>query len=187
MGSFSVYCFVNLQTHCCKESLMIERLYSTIVYIFNVQATQCLFLNHRKLGKWLPPGGKVDPNELPENAAIRECFEETGLKVKLLGKRSPCSGGLLMPEGMQLNTIVPGVREHIDFIYVAIVEGESKVELSDREALGIQWFALEKILDQHFNTFESTKQWVNILSQKMAAYIESERMICKIEQQQLSS
>ena len=30
------------------------------------------------------PGGRVDVNETPENAAIRECFEETGVKCKNL-------------------------------------------------------------------------------------------------------
>ena len=32
---------------------------------------------------WTLPGGAVDPNEQPADAAVRECFEETGLLVKL--------------------------------------------------------------------------------------------------------
>ena len=31
---------------------------------------------------WTLPGGAVDPNELPADAAVRECFEETGLLVR---------------------------------------------------------------------------------------------------------
>ena len=32
-------------------------------------------------GRWTLPGGAVDPNEHPADAAVRECFEETGLLV----------------------------------------------------------------------------------------------------------
>lgn len=34
---------------------------------------------HRLLGRWLQPGGHVDPGETPEEAALREVREETGL------------------------------------------------------------------------------------------------------------
>lgn len=36
--------------------------------------------DHSKLGL---PGGKVDKGELPQAAIIRECLEETGIKVKI--------------------------------------------------------------------------------------------------------
>jgi 8-oxo-dGTP pyrophosphatase MutT (NUDIX family) len=32
-------------------------------------------------GLWTLPGGAIDPNEHPADAAVRECFEETGLLV----------------------------------------------------------------------------------------------------------
>ena len=36
---------------------------------------------HRRLHKWLQPGGHLEPGEPPERAVIRECVEETGLRV----------------------------------------------------------------------------------------------------------
>lgn len=34
-------------------------------------------------GLWTLPGGVIDPEELPSDAAVRECWEETGLLVEL--------------------------------------------------------------------------------------------------------
>jgi 8-oxo-dGTP pyrophosphatase MutT (NUDIX family) len=36
---------------------------------------------HRRLHRWMQPGGHIDAGESPEDAAIRECGEETGLIV----------------------------------------------------------------------------------------------------------
>lgn len=36
---------------------------------------------HRRLGVWLQPGGHVEPGETPEDAALREVGEETGLRA----------------------------------------------------------------------------------------------------------
>jgi 8-oxo-dGTP pyrophosphatase MutT (NUDIX family) len=36
---------------------------------------------HRRLHRWLQPGGHVEPGEAPEEAVLRECVEETGLPV----------------------------------------------------------------------------------------------------------
>lgn len=37
-------------------------------------------------GLWEFPGGKVRREELPEQAAVRECAEETGLNVEVCGE-----------------------------------------------------------------------------------------------------
>ena len=60
-----------------------------------IEATICHILNDDRIllkkatrgiskGKWNSPGGKIDENENPEQNAIREVYEETGLKIKNL-------------------------------------------------------------------------------------------------------
>ncbi|MFU8839994.1 MAG: NUDIX hydrolase [Nitriliruptoraceae bacterium] len=40
-----------------------------------------LLHRHKRLGRWLQPGGHLDPGELPWQAAVRETREETGVEA----------------------------------------------------------------------------------------------------------
>jgi 8-oxo-dGTP pyrophosphatase MutT (NUDIX family)/GNAT superfamily N-acetyltransferase len=40
-----------------------------------------LLHRHKRLGIWLQPGGHIDPGEDPADAAVRETFEETGIRA----------------------------------------------------------------------------------------------------------
>ena len=55
------------------------------VAVFVVHEGRVLLHYHRKLGKWLPPGGHIEQNELPDEAAVREVVEETGIRARLVG------------------------------------------------------------------------------------------------------
>jgi 8-oxo-dGTP pyrophosphatase MutT (NUDIX family) len=71
------------------------------VYVVHEGAT--LLHDHEKLGLWLPPGGHIDRDELPHEAALRETEEETGLEVSLLAdSRDPTD-----PAGPESNTVEP--------------------------------------------------------------------------------
>ena len=39
--------------------------------------------HHPQIGRWTVPGGRLEPGETPEQAAVREALEETGLHVRL--------------------------------------------------------------------------------------------------------
>jgi len=91
------------------------------VAVFVVRDAEVLLLFHRKLQKWLPPGGHLDGAELPDEAAVREVWEETGLRVRLIGDDPlpvEYPPQLVRPAGIQLETISPG-HQHIDLIYYA--------------------------------------------------------------------
>jgi 8-oxo-dGTP pyrophosphatase MutT (NUDIX family) len=99
------------------------------VAVFVVWEGKVLLHLHRKLGMWLPPGGHIENNELPDEAAVREVLEETGIGVKLVGERredvdDPVQ--LHRPAGMQLENIGPG-HQHIDLIYFARATGTTEI------------------------------------------------------------
>lgn len=87
--------------------------------VFVAWHDRLLLHRHRKLGMWLPPGGHVEPNELPDDAAVREVFEEAGVAIRLVGERALTVDQprqLIRPRGVQLERIAEG-HEHIDLIY----------------------------------------------------------------------
>ena len=70
------------------------------VAVFVVHAGAVLLHRHKKLEMWLPPGGHVEPGELPDEAAIRETKEEAGIDIVLVdtsddpqGPRRPVRNG----------------------------------------------------------------------------------------------
>jgi len=55
------------------------------VLIYDPQADKVVLIRRFKLGQeyYTFPGGKIEPGETPEEAAIRETHEETGLTITL--------------------------------------------------------------------------------------------------------
>ncbi len=92
------------------------------VAIFVVHDGKVLLIHHRKLDKWLPLGGHIELNEDPEQAALREAKEESGLDVELLGVRppttSPGTRALIAPRFLDIHRINEA-HEHIGMIYWA--------------------------------------------------------------------
>jgi 8-oxo-dGTP pyrophosphatase MutT (NUDIX family) len=96
---------------------------------------------HAKLGLWLPCGGHVEPGELPDDAAVREVVEESGVRVRLVGAPPVATHdprALVPPRGMQLSRIADG-HEHVDLIYFAVPEPGYDGALLDDPTLG--WYA----------------------------------------------
>lgn len=56
---------------------------SVTVLLFDTD-DRLLLLKHTKTGRWVAPGGMVEPDESPEQAAVREMREETGCEVHLV-------------------------------------------------------------------------------------------------------
>ena len=114
------------------------------VAVFVVWEGKVLLHLHRKLGMWLPPGGHIERGELPDDAAVREVLEETGVEVELVGERredveDPVQ--LHRPAGVQLENIGPG-HQHIDLIYFARPAGPTRIK-GDYSEDKVGWYAPE--------------------------------------------
>jgi 8-oxo-dGTP pyrophosphatase MutT (NUDIX family) len=111
------------------------------VAVFVVHDGSVLLHFHRKLGKWLPPGGHIEDDELPDAAAVREVQEETGVRARLVGERGlplDAPRQLVIPAGIQVETIYAG-HEHIDLVYFAAADvAEIDPMLAERDQVG--WY-----------------------------------------------
>jgi len=129
--------------------------------VFNLKK-QILMIFHNKLKVWLPPGGHIEENELPDMAVIREIFEETGIKAVVIPNKNDflltdkhCRE-LALPFVILLEDIEGNAtHNHIDMVYICTAINDELV-LQKSEANDIGWFSIEEI--GKLNTFENVKK-----------------------------
>lgn len=147
-----------------------------------IYQNQILLVKHKKLGIWLAPGGHLDPNELPHQAAEREFWEETGVRVKAINPdnlfSTTDSQNLSCPlitnlhwiskENYQirLNSKQPnkrhkskkwpkGCEQYVTFIYLVKAISGVKYKQNIEEVDGIAWFKPAQI--KNLQTTEDIK------------------------------
>src|SRR5450759_2703312 len=117
------------------------------VAIFVVRDEKILLIHHLNLDKWLPLVGHIELHEDPEQAALREAKEESGLDVELLGERppttSPGTRALIAPRFLDIHRI-NDTHEHIGLIYWARPKNGT-LALAPEEHHDIRWFSGEDL------------------------------------------
>jgi ADP-ribose pyrophosphatase YjhB (NUDIX family) len=154
----------------------VQRHFTATAFVIDSRK-RVLLLWHKRLQRWMPPGGHVDENETPEDAAKRECKEETNLDVEIVGdetenlfKENPDEGRMLkkpiafllenIPESVERNE---PAHEHMDFLYLARPLNENEAEeLARDESDGMRWFTKSEIeaLDEKKEIFSNVKGYI---------------------------
>lgn len=128
------------------------RHFTATVYVVHDGATA--LHEHERLGMWLPPGGHVDRDELPHEAAKREAREELGLDVELLTEtgdiESPHARSIPKPQHFLLEDINVHDgnvgHQHIDFVYYGRVNSRDIApEPGEAVADAWEWFTAAEI------------------------------------------
>lgn len=130
-----------------------------------VENQKILLLKHKKLKKWLPPGGHLDENELPHEGALRETLEETGIYAEIISDDLPIhensARSVPKPRHILLEEIPAHKEEphhqHIDFIFLARPKSGA-LTINQQESDAVRWFSeeeLEQIPDSEI--FNETK------------------------------
>ncbi len=114
------------------------------VFVIDPATKKLLLVYHRGFEKWVQPGGHIEDDETPEETALREVYEETGLKVQLIGERFPRENDFIRPLGIQKNRGKNG-DIHIDITYVAIPINVIDTNNMDDEIKEARWFSRNEL------------------------------------------
>ena len=92
-----------------------------------------LLHRHKRLDMWLQPGGHIDDGETPEQAAVREVLEETGL--------TPTSE----PEFVHVD-VHPGPRGHTHLDLRYLIRSDGDPQPAEGESQDVRWFPWDEAI-----------------------------------------
>jgi 8-oxo-dGTP pyrophosphatase MutT (NUDIX family) len=107
-------------------------------------ADSVLLLHHRKLDRWLQPGGHADPGETRgEDVALREAREETGIAELALHPTAP------RPLDVDVHAIPARGEEpahdHLDLRYLVLAPPDAALTRSEAEAHDLRWARWDEV------------------------------------------
>jgi 8-oxo-dGTP pyrophosphatase MutT (NUDIX family) len=91
---------------------------------------------------WTFPGGKIEPGESPEDAAVRESLEETGLQIRATG----IIGSRVHP------------RTGVPIVYVAAVVVSEVSGQADGELAEVRWVSMAEAEELMGDMFAVVRQ-----------------------------
>lgn len=120
-------------------------------WITTPSADRFLLVHHRKLDRWLQPGGHVDGDADILVAALREAREETGLDDLRLAEEGPSA----MPLDVDVHQIparytpagelIEDAHEHHDIRMLVFATDDATPQVSD-ESHAVAWFTPQELL-----------------------------------------
>ncbi|MEM6329389.1 MAG: NUDIX hydrolase [Planctomycetota bacterium] len=133
-------------------------------WVLSADRRRCLLLHHRKLGRWLQPGGHADGDPDVLAVALREAGEESGLPdlapLPPPGTTdrvaSEADGGVLpldvdvhlIPERRgATGSVLEDAHEHHDVRFLLAAQRERPLVVSD-ESHDVRWFTPQQVREQ---------------------------------------
>lgn len=135
----SILEFVRANEGCYERELLSGHLTGS-AWVVDPARERTLLVHHRKLNKWLQPGGHADgETDLPQ-VALREMREETGADGQLL-----CSGAVFDVDAHHIPAWqdVPA-HVHYDIRFAFEADPSVPLELTE-ESHEVAWFLLDEV------------------------------------------
>jgi 8-oxo-dGTP pyrophosphatase MutT (NUDIX family) len=116
---------------------------TTTALVFHPEGDSILLIHHRRLDRWLLPGGHVElEDETIQDAAAREALEETGVQLS--------RSGIAPLIGLDVHGIPPGKGEpmhyHHDLIF--LFRADSPFLNQGEEVREARWFGIASLTSE---------------------------------------
>lgn len=121
-------------------------------FVWDKEKKKILFVKRRDVPIWVLPGGGIEKNESPEDAAIRETFEESGFRIKIVRK-------------IALYTHI-GSNKHNHIYEGAVVSGKATLSSESKE---VSFFDIDKFPELRHPLISD---WFDDLNKNSEAVIE---------------
>ena len=122
--------------------------------ILDKRGLSTLLIKHKKLNVWINPGGHLEDQEFPYDAAKREAMEETGTKISIID----ASRNAINTNDTHARTAAfplhileekvayaDSTHTHLDFIYLSVADKTRRHEVGKEESKEIKWYKQEEL------------------------------------------
>lgn len=151
--------FVEREPLAAERTTVLGHLTSS-AWVINHCDTHVLLMHHRKLEKWLQPGGHADGSYALKEVAIREVFEETGVE-----NLSDVGSGIFDIDVHE----IPARGEvphhlHFDIRYAFRARLTCPVT-QNSESLGVEWVELSRVEEKtnDLSILRMRRKWIELL------------------------
>lgn len=126
----------------CYTRGMITGHITASAFIANLQGTSVLLTHHKKLNRWLQPGGHADGEEDMKEVAFKEGLEETGLSSLTL-----FHNGIFDVDIHQIPDY-KGIQAHFhyDIRFLFTADSEESLHISE-ESHNLAWIEIDQLAD----------------------------------------
>lgn len=136
--------------------------------VYIVHNGKVLLRKHDKYKIWLPVGGHIEPDEDPNQTAVREAKEEVGLDVTIVPEHPvnnfehPLGGKELIPPRFLNRHRINETHEHISLGYFGTTESGKVQQGVEREKSDdIRWLTAEELDDPALGISEQVKYYAH--------------------------
>ena len=134
--------FVAAHPDCCERSLAHGHLTGS-AWLVSADGRRALLMHHRKLDRWLQPGGHADGDFDLAGVALREAEEETGLAGLVLAE-----GGIFDLDRHEIPARgAEPAHWHYDLRFVVRAAGGEDFR-QNAESLALAWFDINELAER---------------------------------------